>query len=254
MPDNTLSLTTPTTEITVFENDQFGSVRTIVRDGEPWFVAADVCRALDIQNTTDAMSRLDEDEKGVDSIYTLGGAQDLLIVNEPGLYSLVLGSRKPEAKAFKRWITHEVIPDIRKHGGYLTPAMINELLDNPSTLIALAQKLIAEQEKRVKLESELLVAKPKVDYSDALVDRNTLTGVRQTAKELQWPEKEFTRFLVNNGFAYRDQKSRLQPCAEHVKDGLFVLKECKSDRNSWSGTQMLITPKGRETFRLLRCG
>jgi len=254
MPDNTLSLTTPTTEITVFENDQFGSVRTIVRDGEPWFVAADVCRALDIQNTTDAMSRLDEDEKGVDSIYTLGGAQDLLIVNEPGLYSLVLGSRKPEAKAFKRWITHEVIPDIRKHGGYLTPAMINELLDNPSTLIALAQKLIAEQEKRVKLESELLVAKPKVDYFDALVDRNTLTGVRQTAKELQWPEKEFARFLVNNGFAYRDQKSRLQPCAEHVKDGLFVLKECKSDRNSWSGTQMLITPKGRETFRLLRCG
>lgn len=241
-------------KITVFENDQFGSVRTIVRDGEPWFVAADVCRALDIQNTTDAMSRLDEDEKGVDSIYTLGGAQDLLIVNEPGLYSLVLGSRKPEAKAFKRWITHEVIPDIRKHGGYLTPAMINELLDNPSTLIALAQKLIAEQEKRVKLESELLVAKPKVDYFDALVDRNTLTGVRQTAKELQWPEKEFTRFLVNNGFAYRDQKSRLQPCAEHVKDGLFVLKECKSDRNSWSGTQMLITPKGRETFRLLRCG
>lgn len=240
--------------ITVFENDQFGSVRTIVRDGEPWFVAADVCRASDIQNTTDAMSRLDEDEKGVDSIYTLGGAQDLLIVNEPGLYSLVLGSRKPEAKAFKRWITHEVIPDIRKHGGYLTPAMINELLDNPSTLIALAQKLIAEQEKRVKLESELLVAKPKVDYFDALVDRNTLTGVRQTAKELQWPEKEFTRFLVNNGFAYRDQKSRLQPCAEHVKDGLFVLKECKSDRNSWSGTQMLITPKGRETFRLLRCG
>ena len=211
-------------------------------------------QALDIQNTTDAMSRLDEDEKGVDSIYTLGGAQDLLIVNEPGLYSLVLGSRKPEAKAFKRWITHEVIPDIRKHGGYLTPAMINELLDNPSTPIALAQKLIAEQEKRVKLESELLVAKPKVDYFDALVDRNTLTGVRQTAKELQWPEKEFTRFLVNNGFAYRDQKSRLQPCAEHVKDGLFVLKECKSDRNSWSGTQMLITPKGRETFRLLRCG
>ena len=99
-------------EITVFENDQFGSVRTIVRDGEPWFVAADVCRALDIQNTTDAISRLDEDEKGVDSIYTLGGAQDLLIVNEPGLYALVLGSRKPEAKAFRRWIMHEVFPDM----------------------------------------------------------------------------------------------------------------------------------------------
>ena len=252
-------VSTSMNNVTVFENDQFGSVRTIVRDGEPWFVATDVCRALDIQNTADAMSRLDEDERmTIDSTEghsgQRGGAQLLNIVNEPGLYSLVLGSRKPEAKDFKRWITHEVIPDIRKHGGYLTPAMIDELLDNPSTLIVLAQKLIAEQEERAKLESELLVAKPKVEYFDALVDRNTLTGVRQTAKELQWPEKEFIRFLVDNGFAYRDQKSRLQPCAEHVKDGLFVLKECKSDRNSWSGTQMLITPKGRETFRLLRCG
>lgn len=92
-------------ELTVFENEQFGSVRVIEREGEPWFVAADVCRALEIQNTADALSRLDEDEKGVASTYTPGGDQALLIVSEPGLYTLVLGSRKPEAKAFKRWIT-----------------------------------------------------------------------------------------------------------------------------------------------------
>ena len=255
MQDNTNLILTPTNNgITVFQNDQFGSVRTIIRDGEPWFVAADVCRALELGDTHKAVERLDDDEKGRSSIPTLGGVQELLMVNEPGLYALVLGSRKPEAKAFRRWITNEVIPAIRKHGGYLTPPTIEQLLDNPDLIVEMALKMKAERKKREMLESELLAAKPKVEYFDELVDRNTLTGVRETAKELQWSEKDFTRYLVDNGFAYRDQKSRLQPCAKHVEDGLFVLKECKSNRNSWSGTQMMITPKGRETLRLLRCG
>ena len=238
--------------MTAFENDQFGTMRTVIRDGEPWFVAVDVCRALDIQNTANALSRLDEDEKGVDSIYTPGGVQELLMVNEPGLYALVLGSRKPEARAFKRWITHEVIPAIRKHGGYLTPPTIEQLLDNPDLIVEMALKLKAEREKRAKVEGELLVAKPKAAYFDALVERNTLTGLGETAKELKWPEKEFIHFLLEKGYVYRGQKHRLQPYAAHVDDGLFVLKECKSDRNGWSGTQLLITPKGRESFRLLR--
>ena len=229
-------------------------MRTIIRDGEPWFVAADVCRALELGDTHKAVERLDDDEKGRSSIPTLGGAQELLMVNEPGLYALVLGSRKPEARAFKRWITHEVIPTIRKHGGYLTPPTIEQLLDNPDLIVEMALKLKAEREKTTALERELLVAKPKAEYFDDLVDRNTLTGVRETAKELDWSERNFTRFLLDNGFAYRDQKSRLQPYAKHIEDGLFVLKECKSNRNSWSGTQMMITPKGRETLRLLRCG
>ena len=253
MQDNT-NLVPTTNEITVFQNDQFGSVRTIIRNGEPWFVAADVCRALELGDTHKAVERLDDDEKGRSSIPTLGGAQELLMVNEPGLYALVLGSRKPETRAFKRWITHEVIPTIRKHGGYLTPPTIEQLLDNPDLIVEMALKLKAEREKTTALERELLVAKPKAEYFDDLVDRNTLTGVRETAKELDWSERNFTRFLLDNGFAYRDQKSRLQPYAKHIEDGLFVLKECKSNRNSWSGTQMMITPKGRETLRLLRCG
>ena len=253
MQDKT-NLVPTTNEITVFQNDQFGSVRTIIHDGEPWFVAADVCRALELGDTHKAVERLDDDEKGRSSIPTLGGAQELLMVNEPGLYALVLGSRKPEARAFKRWITHEVIPTIRKHGGYLTPPTIEQLLDNPDLIVEMALKLKAEREKTTALERELLVAKPKAEYFDDLVDRNTLTGVRETAKELDWSERNFTRFLLDNGFAYRDQKSRLQPYAKHIEDGLFVLKECKSNRNSWSGTQMMITPKGRETLRLLRCG
>ena len=98
------------TELQIFRNEQFGEIRTTIQNGEPWFVAADVCKALDIENNRKATNRLDDDEKGVTLSDTLGGKQKLTIVNEAGLYSLVLGSRKPEAKAFKRWITHEVLP------------------------------------------------------------------------------------------------------------------------------------------------
>lgn len=106
------------TDIQIFKNEQFGEVRTIAKDGEPWFVAKDVCEALDLGNSRQAVSRLDEDEKGVILTDTLGGNQQVGVVSEAGLYTLVLGSRKPEAKAFKRWITHEVIPTIRRHGDH----------------------------------------------------------------------------------------------------------------------------------------
>lgn len=106
-----------------------------MKDGEPWFVAADVCRALEMSDVSMSLRRLDDDEKGTSSICTLGGQQEMSIVNEPGLYALVLGSRKPEAKAFKRWITHEVIPTIRKHGAYMTPEKLEEALLNPDTPI-----------------------------------------------------------------------------------------------------------------------
>lgn len=112
-----------TNELAVFQNDQFGSVRVIEREGEPWFVAADVCRALEIGNSRMATDRLDEDEKAAVSLTDTSSngvvqQREMTIINESGLYTLVLGSRKPEAKAFKRWITHEVIPSIRKHGEY----------------------------------------------------------------------------------------------------------------------------------------
>lgn len=108
-------------ELQVFNSSEFGNVRVVQVGGEPWFVAADVCRALKISNSRDAVARLDDDEKGIGSTDTLGGKQGMQIINEPGLYTLVLGSRKPEAKAFKRWVTHEVLPAIRKTGSYKTP-------------------------------------------------------------------------------------------------------------------------------------
>lgn len=139
----------------VFQNDNF-KVRVVERSGEPWFVAKDVCDTLAIANGRDAISRLDEDEKDTVGL-TDGtpGNPNMTIVSESGLYSLVLGSRKAEAKAFKRWVTHDVIPSIRKHGAYLTPEKIEEVLLNPDTLIRLATELKAEREARLALETEV---------------------------------------------------------------------------------------------------
>ena len=147
-------------EITVFQNEEFGDIRTVMLEGEPWFVAVDVCRALDIRNNRDALNRLDDDEKGVSLIDTPGGQQELTIINEPGLYSLVLGSRKPEAKAFKHWITHDVIPAIRKTGSY-APTL------SPAELLVAQANLLLEQDKRMKaLESNF------VDMKDDIIDMN----------------------------------------------------------------------------------
>lgn len=106
--------------VKLFEKEEFGKVRVVMQDEDPWFVAKDVCGCLEIGNSRDAVASLDDDEKGVGIIDTPGGKQEMSIVSEPGLYSLILRSRKPEAKAFKRWVTHEVIPSIRKTGAYAT--------------------------------------------------------------------------------------------------------------------------------------
>ena len=140
-----------TNEIKVF-NFKENQVRTVVKDGEPWFVVKDVCDVLELSNSRMAMERLDEDEKGVSPIDTRGGRQTMQTVNEYGLYSLILGSRKPEAKEFKRWITHEVIPSIRKHGAYMTPSTLDEFIANPNFGIKLLTSLQEEREARKALE------------------------------------------------------------------------------------------------------
>ena len=132
-------------KLMIFENDAFGKVRTLNLNGEPWFVAADVCKALELGNPSMTVERLDDDEKGISTIDTLGGKQRMAIINEPGLYSLVITSRKPEAKAFKRWITHEVIPAIRKHGAYMTKSVLEQVLENPELVLLMAQRMLEEE-------------------------------------------------------------------------------------------------------------
>ena len=138
-------------KLMIFENDAFGKVRTLNLNGEPWFVAADVCKALELGNPSMTVERLDDDEKGISTIDTLGGKQRMAIINEPGLYSLVITSRKPEAKAFKRWITHEVIPAIRKHGVYITDEKLKLFAEHPELLDALMKSLYAAHAENLRL-------------------------------------------------------------------------------------------------------
>ena len=207
----------------VYKHEQFGEIRTLTKDGEIWFVATDVCNALDLTNPTMAVARLDEDER---SKFNLGRQGMTNCVNEYGLYNLILASRKKEAKVFKRWITHEVLPDIRRHGAYMTPAKLEEVLLNPDTIIQLATELKRAQEERDALSirnSELTVQntvmQPKADYFDELVDRNLLSNFRNTAKALGVKQKEFINYLLDHGYIYRDAKGTLFPYAEK-NDGL----------------------------------
>ena len=154
-------------KIEVFKNEQFGEIRTALIENEPWFVAVDVCRALEIGNSSQAISRLDADEKMITLISNEGnkrGNPNMTVVNEPGLYTLILSSRKPEAKAFKRWITHDVIPMIRKTGGYMTDSLLERIQKEPAVIVEFAQALILEKNRVKALECELNTAKPKADF------------------------------------------------------------------------------------------
>ncbi|WP_347289641.1 BRO-N domain-containing protein [Bilophila wadsworthia] len=137
----------------VFEKAEFGRVRVVECEGEPWFVAKDVCECLELTNTSQTLSHLDDDEKGIISNDTPGGKQEMSIISEPGLYSLILRSRKPEAKAFKQWIIHEVVPSIRKRGLYATEAVMDRILDAPDFGISLLQQYKFEREQRKLVEA-----------------------------------------------------------------------------------------------------
>ena len=235
-------------KLMVFENEAFGKVRTLNLNGEPWFVAVDVCSVLDLSNPTIAVSRLDEDERAK---FNLGRQGDATIVNEPGLYTLVLGSRKPEAKAFKRWITHEVIPAIRKHGVYITDEKLKLFAEHPELLDALMKSLYAAHAENLRHRAERQTLLPKADYYDAFMDADGCTNLRTTAKELNVPERWFARFLQQTGFLYRSPAGNLMPYA--IPRNLFRVRDYV--RNGHSGAYTLITPMGKSLFReLLRCG
>ena len=168
-------------------------VRTIEEDGEIWFVAKDVCDILEIQNAARAaQEELDEDEKGIRNVYTPGGMQKMTVINEPGVYALVFKSRKPEAKDFSRWVRHEVLPSIRKHGMYATPARIEDMLENPDAFIKALQAYKAEKERREAVEAEKLALeakaeedRPKVIFAEAVETSKSSILIGSLAKILK---------------------------------------------------------------------
>ena len=231
---------------------QTNEVRTVEMNGEPWFVLKDVCGVLGLTDTGRTAERLDTDELTRIPLGSGGQNREMLIINASGLYNVILRSDKPEAKPFRKWVTAEVLPSIRKHGAYMTPETLQAAILNPDTMIQLCQQLKAEQDKNAALtaaNSQLTVQnqimQPKSDYFDMLVDRNLLTSFRETAKQLGVKEKAFIQFLLDKKFLYRDKKGKLMPYADK-NDGLFEVKEGLNEKTKWSGVQTLVTPKGRE--------
>ena len=161
------------------------NVRTVAtEDGTPWFVASDVAKILGYRMASDMTRRLDEDERGTRSVRTLGGTQEMTVITESGLYSAILGSKVEGARDFKRWVTHEVLPSIRKRGGYLTPEATEKALSDPDFIIQLATSLKEERAKRAALEAENEANKPKVLFADAVATSHTSILVGQLAKIL----------------------------------------------------------------------
>lgn len=249
-------------ELIVFKNEEFGEIRTLEINGEPYFIGKEIAEILGYSNPLKAIrEHIDEEDKGVNEMVTPGGKQNVIIINESGLYSLIMSSKLHNAKKFKRWVTSEVLPSIRKHGGYIAgqEQMTDEELMAKAVLMANSKikELNKKNDELQTQNSQLIVAneimKPKAEYFDDLVDRNLLTSFRETAKALKIKEKVFVNFLLEHKYIFRDKRGKLQPFADKNK-GLFELKETKNDKTGWVGTQTLITPKGRETFKLLCVG
>lgn len=213
-------------ELKIFKNNEFGEIRTVEIGGEPWFVGKDVAEVLGYSNPQKAVrDHIDDDDRTVNESFTVNGTQGVLI-NESGLYSLILSSKLPNAKAFKRWVTSEVLPSIRKHGLYAT----DELLDNPDLIIQMASKLKEEREARKALEVENDTMKPKALFADAVSASHTSILVGDLAKLLRQngidigANRLFEK-LREKGFLMKSGSSKNMPTQASMDRGLFEIKE-----------------------------
>lgn len=263
-------------EIQIFKNDELGEVRTIEENGEPWFVLKDVCEVFGEQNYRRVSQRLEEYEKGVSQIATPGGMQSMTLVNESGLYSTLfymqpekargvseeyIEKRKTQLKKFKHWVTHDVLPSIRKHGGYLTPQKVDEILSDPDTIIKLATNLKEEKQKRLEAEKKILEYKPKVAFADAITSSKTSCLIGELAKLIKQAmerkgikvsigQNRFFEWLREKGFLGKSHGYYNIANQEYVEQGLFELKKSTHDENGVmvSKTTTKVTGKGQSYF------
>lgn len=234
-------------EIQTFESDQFGTVRAVRgEDGEPMFVAKDVLDVLALDKT--ALRKLDEDEKGVDSIHTPGGEQQMTTVTEPGFYKLVMRSRKPEAKAFQRWVTHEVLPALRREGAYEVPREEPLDLVIARGMVAANQKIQLLEDRNDSLRKQAEELRPKAAFFDRCMESDALISVRDAAKMLksfdrEMGEKRLRELLREHGYV---ERRTLRATAEAIRrsymvERAFTVHRSGGDRLEHYG---VLTPKG----------
>lgn len=243
-------------ELQILNNAEFGELRTIEENSKLLFCGGDVAKALGYINVRDALAK---HCKGVvkRDAPTKSGIQEMSFIPEGDVYRLICHSKLEGAERFERWVFDEVLPTIRQKDVYATDDFIERTVSDPEYAITILTALKDERKRRKNAEAlsatltvDLAIAQPKAAYFDELVDRNLLTGFRETAKLLKISEKKFVAFLIEHKYIYRDRNGKLCPHADK-NNGLFEVKECYNEKTDWRGTQTLVTPKGRETFRLL---
>lgn len=247
------------TDLQIFKNPEFGEIRTIEKDGEPWFVGKDVAAALGYERPTKAiLDHVDDEDKDEVPIQdSIGRSQNTPIINESGLYSLVLSSKLPTAKKFKRWVTSEVIPSIRKHGAYMTPETLEAAILNPDTMIKLCTALKDEQDKRRALEVKMEEQKPKVLFAESVEAAKTSILIGELAKLLKQNginigQNRLFEWLRNNGYLIKRQGSDYNmPTQRAMEMGLFEIKETTithSDGHIHVSKTPKVTGKGQVYF------
>lgn len=234
-------------DLQIFSNKEFGQIRTIEIDGEPWFVGKDIAISLGYQEPTKAArERVDEEDRGVSIIDTPSGAQQMIVINESGLYSLILGSRLPNAKKFKRWVTSEVLPSIRKTGGYHLPQTYSEALRE------LAEQ--AEKNEKLRIENERM--RPKEIFADAVAASKTSILIGELAKLItqngyEIGQTRMFKYLREHGYLIKAGTSKNMPMQRYVQQGLFEIKE--SNVQNPDGSVRItkttkVTGKGQQYF------
>lgn len=249
-------------ELKIFENQDFGQVRTVVRDGAPWFVAADVCRILGHTNVSVALQMLDDDERGKQSLGQVSANgvmqnRETNIISEAGLYELVIRSNLPAAKAFKRWIAHEVIPSIRKHGAYLTPETAEKVLTDPTTIISICQNWKADKERLAEANARIEADAPKVAFADSVSCSKSEILIRELAKMMTQNgvdigEKRLFEQLRRDGYLINKPGGDYNsPTQRSMELGVMRVDEvsiAKSDGNVILRRTPKITGKGQIYF------
>lgn len=250
-------------------NYESSEIRTVQINGEPWFVLSDVCKVLELSSPHKVAERLDGDEKGRNQIPTLGGVQEMAVVNESGLYTVILRSDKPQAKPFRKWVTSVVLPSIRKHGAYMTDQALEKALTNPDFLIQLATQLKTEQEQRRRLETTVAAQskqmeqdKPKVLFADSVAASSSSILIGELAKLIKqngvdMGQRRLFAWMRENGYLIKRCGSEYNlPTQRSMERGLMEIKETSVIHSGYTTISKTpkVTGKGQVYFINLLVG
>lgn len=244
-------------DLKVFENPDFGKLTVVEKNGEPWFIGKEVATILGYANHRKALAdHVDAEDKGVTKRNTLGGEQEVVIINESGLYSLVLSSKLPTAKKFKRWVTGEVLPAIRKHGAYMTEDALKKAITEPDFLIGLANELKKEKAARLAAEQQIEADRPKVTFANAVNVSKDGMLIGMLAKILHqngvdMGQKRLFQWMREKGYLMKSGADKNMPTQRAREMGLFKVKERAIDNPDGSvrlTRTTLVTGKGQQYF------